>query len=142
MNRNTIAIVVGVVLGGVFVALGERMGMMFFPAKAPMPADPNLWSSYLENDVPMMAKLFVIINWGLSAFLSAIIVSILSKRITVKPVLATVGILNAFAFITMLMLPHPTWMWIASLFVFFPIGFIAYRLIRKKKENLNDQVSA
>jgi hypothetical protein len=133
MNRNTIAIVVGVIFGGLFVALGERMGMMFFPTDKPMPTDPNLWVEYLENDVPLMAKLFVILNWGLASFVSSVITSIITKRITVKPVLATTGILNAFAFITMLMLPHPTWMWIASLFAFLPIGLLAYFLIRKKQ---------
>lgn len=135
MNRKSIAIVLGVVFGGLFVALGERMGMMFFPTDKPMPANPDLWVSYLENDVPLFAKLFVILNWGIASFLSSVLVSVITKRESIKPVLAVVGILNAFAFITMLTLPHPLWMWIASLFAFFPIGIVAFLLVRKKKSD-------
>lgn len=134
MNRSTIAILVGVIIGGFFITVGETFIHSTFPAKSPVPTDPALWEDYLTNEVPFISKIGIVINWAFSAFVAGIFGTWISKRITMKPMLASVGVLNILALINLLMLPHPAWMWICGLLAFLPSGLLAYFLIRKKVE--------
>lgn len=134
MNRKTIAIVVGIIIGGLFVALGEQFVMNLFPAAKPAPTDPALWGEYLKNDVSFISKLLVILNWGFASFIAGLISTLIAGRRTISPMLASVGVLNIMAIINMMMHPHPTWMWVSAFLAFIPVGLIAYFLIRKKKD--------
>lgn len=116
------------------MAIGEQFVMGMFPASVPPPTDPALWGEYLENEVPFISKLLVILNWALAAFIAGIASTLIAGRRTMKPMLASVGVLNILAFINMMMHPHPVWMWISGLVAFIPVGLFAYYLIRKKKD--------
>lgn len=133
MKKGTIAIIVGIIVGGLFVALGESMSYYLFPIDAPFPTDRALMNDFMENQVPMGAKMVVVMNWIVAAFVSAIVSTFISGRTSPKPMLATVGVLNVLTLINLFILPHPKWMLITSLVAFIPIGYIAYFLIRKKK---------
>lgn len=133
MKRRTIAIVVGIIIGGLFIALGESLSTYLFPLEEPIPTDPTLIGDYMEHDVPFGSKLIIVINWALSAFIAAVASTFISGRNSPKPMLAVVGVLNVLTLIQLLIFPHPKWMWISSFLVFIPIGYIAYFLIRKKK---------
>lgn len=137
MKRGTIAIIVGIIVGGLFVALGESMSGYLFPLEKPIPTDPALLSDYIENDVPFGSKLVVVLNWIVAAFIAALTSTFISGRTSPKPMLASVGVLNILTLMNVLIIYHPKWMWIASLFTFIPVGYIAYFLIRKKKTDEN-----
>ncbi|MNK05410.1 hypothetical protein D3C87_232920 [compost metagenome] len=133
MKKSTIAIIVGIIIGGLFVALGESLSYYFFPVETPFPTDRTLLAEYMENDIPFGAKVIVVVNWAVAAFLAGIVSTFISGRTSVKPMLASVGVLNILALINLLVLPHPKWMWIASLCIFIPFGLVSWFLIRKKK---------
>lgn len=135
MKKGTIAILVGIIIGGLFVALGEVMSTYIFPLEKPIPTDPSLMSDYIENDVPLAPKIVVVLNWIIAAFVAGIVSTFISGRTSPKPMLASVGVLNILTLMNLLIILHPGWMWIASLFVFIPIGYVAYFLIRKKNTN-------
>ncbi len=135
MKRGTIAILVGIIIGGLFVALGEVMSTYIFPVEKPIPTDPTLMSDYIENDVPLTSKIVVVLNWVIAAFVAGIVSTFISGRTSPKPMLASVGVLNILTLMNLLIILHPGWMWIASLIVFIPIGYVAYFLIRKKNTN-------
>jgi hypothetical protein len=132
MKKRTIAIIVGIIIGGLFIALGEMLAPYLFPPENPYPADPTKLAEFIENDVPFISKLVIVINWGLAAFIAGISSTFIAGRTSPKPMLATVGVLNALTLINLLVRFYPKWMIVSSLFIFIPIGFIAYFLIRKK----------
>jgi hypothetical protein len=133
MKKGTIAILVGIIVGGLFVALGEVMSTYIFPPENPAPADPTLMSDYIENEVPLTSKIVVVMNWIIAAFVTGIVSTFISGRTSPKPMLASTGVLTILTLMNILIIPHPKWMWIACLLVFIPIGYVAYFLIRKKK---------
>lgn len=135
MKRGTIAIIVGIIVGGLFVALGESMSTYIFPLEKPIPTDPTLLSDYIENDVPFGSKLVVVLNWIVAAFIAALASTYISGRTSPKPMLASVGVLNILTLMNLFIIHHPKWMWITCLVTFIPIGYIAYFLIRKKETN-------
>lgn len=133
MTRRIIAVVLATLTGGAFVFFGETLGHYLFPAKSPLPVNPEEWSTYIETEVPFLSKLLVIISYALAAFVAGIVSTLLSGRTTMKPMFGSVAILNGLAFFNMLYIPHPGWIWVGTLIAFFPFGMIAYFLIRKKQ---------
>lgn len=135
MNKRVIAVVISVLAGGTIIFFGENLGHYLFPAENPMPTDLTQIPAYIQNDVPFMAKLFVLISYAVGAFVGGIFSSAITGRTTMRPMLATVAILMGLALFNFLYIPHPSWMWIGLLLAFFPMGFLAYFLIRKKPEH-------
>ncbi len=39
MKKNTIAIIVGIIIGGLFVAMGDTLSTYLFPSQNPIPTD-------------------------------------------------------------------------------------------------------
>lgn len=132
MKRRTTAIVTGIIIGGLFIALGQALSTYVFPLETPIPIDHTLMADYIENDISFGAKMVIVINWAISAFVAAIVSTFISGRNSPKPMLAVVGVLNILTLIQLFIIPYPKWMWISSFLVFIPIGYVAYFLIRKK----------
>lgn len=133
MNRKTIAIVLGIIIGGLFVALGDSLSLYLFPPSKPFPIDRALMAEFVETEVPFGAKLIIVSNWVFSAFVAGIVSTFISGRTSFKPMLASIVVLNVLALIKLMLGYYPNWMTIACLLAFIPTGFIAYFLIRKKK---------
>jgi|GEM_PF-3642430 len=135
MKRRTLAIVVGIILGGIFIALGDSIAMSIFPLENPVPTDRALVADFYENEVSFGFKFVIVFNWVIAAFVAAIASTVISGRDSSIPMLASVGVLNFLTLLQILLAPYPKWMLISSLLIFIPIGFIAYFLIRKKNTN-------
>ncbi len=133
MKRRTLAIVVGIIIGGLFIAIGESLSTYIFPLEHPIPTDHALIADFYENDVSFGAKFVIVLNWIISAFVAAMASTFISGRDSAIPMLAAVGVLNFLTLIQTLLVPYPKWMLIASFLIFIPVGYIAYFLIRKKK---------
>lgn len=135
MKRRTLAIVVGIILGGLFIALGDSISSYIFPLENPIPTDRTLMADFYENEVSFGFKFTIVLNWVISAFVAAIASTFISGRDSSIPMLAAVGVLNFLTLLQIILAPYPKWMLIASLLIFIPIGYIAYFLIRKKNAN-------
>lgn len=133
MKRRTLAIVVGIILGGLFIALGDSLSTYLFPLESPIPTDRILIADFYENEVSFGFKFTIVLNWVISAFVAAIASTYISGRDSSIPMLAAVGVLNFLTLLQIILTPYPKWMLISSLLIFIPIGYIAYFLIRKKK---------
>lgn len=129
--RNVIAIILGVIFGGLFIVFGEIVSHSLFPSTMDFPSDPALWKEYMAN-VPTMNLVMIVISWGFGAFVAGIISTWIQGRTNYRPMLISVAILQVFAYLNMLTFPHPGWMWLTATFEFIPLGLIAYFIIRKK----------
>jgi len=135
MKKSTLAIVVGIIIGGLFIALGDTLSLYMFPSAVPIPTDQRLLAYYMENDVPFGAQLIVVVNWVIAACVASVTSSLISGRTSAKPMLAAVGVLNVLTLFQLLIRQHPKWMLISSFALFIPVGYIIYLLIRKKHTN-------
>jgi hypothetical protein len=133
MKKSTIGILVGIIIGGLFIALGETLAPYLSPPDKPYPTDPSKLAEFIANDVPFMSKFIVVLNWGIAAFIAGIISTFISGRTTIQPMLGSVAVLNILVLINSFLKAYPQWMIISSLLLFIPFGLIAYFLIRKKK---------
>ncbi|WP_430406059.1 hypothetical protein [Fluviicola sp.] len=72
MKRRTLAIVVGIIIGGLFIALGDSFSAYIFPLEFPIPTDRALIPDFYENEVSFGFKFVIVLNWVISAFVAAI----------------------------------------------------------------------
>lgn len=131
--RPIFAVIIGVVLGGFFIALGEMILEYLFPTlNAPSNLDTSNMHVFVEQ-IPLVAKIGIVINWGVAGFVGASVTTFIQGRTHYKPMLVTIGILQLLTYMNMLILwGHPLWMWGAATFIYIIVGFISYFLIRKK----------
>lgn len=117
MVRSILGIVAGIFAGVLVIALVESLGHGIFPPPEGVDLkDPDALQSVM-GQIPIGAKLAVLVAWGLGAFVGALV----ALRIGVGNAIAAwiVGaILFAFAVSTMMVIPHPLWMMIGAVIVY------------------------
>lgn len=137
MTRNIIAIVVAVTVGVLCIALGEVAVNTLYPV-GKIPDNPEDLSFYIDR-IPKMNRISMAFNWTFAAIIASAIACWIQGRTSLKVVLVTVGVLQLLTYMNLLMLPgHPAWMWLYVTFIYVIIGFIIYRLLRKKHVETNE----
>ncbi len=121
MVRTIVAILLGVFAGAIIVALVEGASHIIWPPPEGNLQDPEFLKSIM-HEIPFGAKMGVLVAWGLGVFGGGIIARFISHRHTYAA--WTVGvIILGFGMMTMIAIPHPTWM-IFNAFVFTLIGIL------------------
>lgn len=127
--RTVFGILFGVIAAMLIVEAVDRAGLSLYPLLVPLEtADPDTLASVII-DMPLPAKILIVMGWLLSAFGGAwLTLRICDRRWTgwfVVVVVMGIGILNVTT------LPHPLWMKVCA--VAMPIlgGVLAIRAHRK-----------
>ena len=137
MARNIIAILISVTVGVVFIAFGEFAIQMLYPI-GKVPEDPEQITRFMEK-IPTINHVSLVINWAFAAIVAATLATWIQGRTDFKAVLGTVGILQLLTYMNLLMLPgHPAWIWISATIMYIPIGYITYRIFKKKHVESNE----
>lgn len=118
--RSFLAVLVGVLAGGLVIAAVEALGHAAFPL--PAGADPQ----HLQpGDVPLPAFVAVLVAWALGAFVGGWVAAAVATRtaaIVVGGILMLAGLANLVA------IPSPLWFWVIGLLVFVPSALLGSRL--------------
>jgi len=117
MGRQVLGVVVGILVGGVVIALVEALGHMIFPTAAI--EDISQFANVMSR-LPLGAKAFVILAWGTGIFvggLTSLKISGGQRQGPPWPAWAVAAVLFGGAVWTMFQFPHPTWMIVASIMV-------------------------
>ena len=122
--RGVLAVVLGFVTLGVTGMIAEMIGHVIFPP----PAGLDLSDPAAIGKLPIGALVSVLMAWALATFAAAWV----AARVAAGGQLAfglSMGILGLVAAIaTMLMIPHPTWMWILGIAEFLPAAYLGAKL--------------
>ncbi len=124
MLRGIAAIVAGVIAGIVVIMLVESAGHLIFPPPEGVDLkDPEALQSVM-NEIPLGAKLAVLIAWGLGVAAGAIVARLIANR-GVFPAMAVAAVLFAGAAYTMTVIPHPAWMIVGAVAATLAGAFLA-----------------
>lgn len=130
MGRSIIAVVLGIILGGIVVGLVEYVGHLVYPAPAGIDMrNPEALKTYAAN-APVGALLFVILAWALGSLTGGWLAAFIARQSRSQHALIVGGVLMIFGIINMLMIPHPVWFWIVGILVFLPAAYIGARLVQ------------
>lgn len=115
MLRGILGIVVGLVAGVLMTFVAQLAGHMIYPPPPGMDLnDPALLQAFMEQ-VPMGAKVGVLVAWALGIFVGSTVAILVAQRQSWAAWVVSV-VLFAMALYTMTVIPHPDWMlWAATL---------------------------
>ena len=131
MGRSILAVIAGVVFGGILVWAVEKIGHAVYPL--PEGFDPTDMEQLkvIVQQLPVGALLFVLLAWAVGSLGGGALAAWLARRAGVNHALIVGGILMLFSIINMFMIPHPTWFWIAGLLVFLPAAYLGARIAER-----------
>jgi MFS family permease len=127
-GRSILAVLAGVIVGGVLIAAVEAVSSVVYPL--PPGVDHHDYESLRQHveQLPLGAFLFVLAAWAIGTFAGAWVAASLATRarfvhgLVVGAFFLLAGVLN------MLMIPHPAWMWAGALLVFVVCSYLGARL--------------
>ena len=124
--RILLGVLVGAVLAGLCVFAVEAAGHMIFPLPPGLdPRNPDD-QARLMAVMPPAALAFVLLAWFLGALAGAWAANRIAGRALAGWIVA--GLLMAAAVATMIMIPHPAWMWAGGLLLPLAGAWLAQRL--------------
>jgi hypothetical protein len=128
VSWGILAVVSGAVTFFIVGVVGEIAGHAIFPSPAGM--DPTNMESIKANigKLPVGAFVWLLVTWALAAFAGAWVAARLaaSGKLAFGLAIGTLGLLGAVA--TMLMIPHPIWVWVLGVAEFLPAAYLGAKL--------------
>jgi hypothetical protein len=130
MGRSILAVLMGVVVGGLLVAAVEFVSHLIYP---PPPGLNHSDVDALKGAMataPAGALLLVLLAWALSSLGGGWLAASVARRSHTLHALIVGAILMAMGILNMLVIPHPPWFWLAALVLFLPAAYLGARLAR------------
>ena len=126
--RIVLGVVAGLVLAVLCVFAIETLGHALYPPPADLDATDPADLARLMEVMPVAALLFVVGGWFVGALAGAWTANAIARNPVAGWVVAGCIILGAVA--TMVMIPHPFWMWAAGIALPLAAAWLAGRLTR------------
>ena len=116
MQRAIFATIGGVIIGVIIVVVAETIGhLVFSPPEGTDLKDPEQLKAIMA-DIPIGAKIAVLIAWGLGTFGGGVSAVLMSARKS-WPAGVVALVMLAAAGATLFAIPHPIWMVAGTLIV-------------------------
>ncbi len=133
MGRSILAVVAGLVLGVVIIAAVEYMSHMAYPPPPGLDMkDPEAMKAMVAN-LPVGALLFLLLAWALGSFGGGWLAARLSQRLQMRHAMIVGALLMLAGIMNMIMIPHPTWLWVLGITVYLPAAYLGARLIKGRQ---------
>lgn len=125
--RLVLAILAGIVVAFICVLVLETIGHLIYPPPADMDlSDPEALKT-LMSDIPLGAKVAVLIAWFVATIVGGLVAARIARR-GAWPAWCIAGFMGLMIAINLIWIPHPTWMVIAAVVLTVLGGAIAARL--------------
>lgn len=126
--KIVLGVVAGVVVAFLCVAGIEAVGHLVYPPPAGTDLTDPAQVARLMEIVPAAALAFVAAAWFVGALAGAWVANAVAKRALAGWIVVVLVIVGGVA--TMLMIPHPYWMWAAGMVLPVIAGTLAQRLAK------------
>lgn len=115
MFRSILAVVLGVIVGVIAVAIVEVIGHALYPPPPDLDAsNQEAMKAYIAT-APIAVLLFVLLAWVTGAFAGGLVAAWIGRRAPAVHALIIGGFILLAGVATMLIYPHPVWFWIAGM---------------------------
>ncbi len=132
MKKRVLPVVVGLVSGWIVVFALERLNHVIYPT--PAGADPFTKEDIaaIMAEIPIGAFVLLFLSWMISATVAGSVASVMSRPNWRNNVIIVGVVLSIGALVNMMMIPHPTWLIIASGIGYVPCAYFGGRLFKNK----------
>ncbi len=133
MGRSILAVFLGWAASLFVIVVVETAGHALYP----MPAGADIWRQpelAVGLAIPAGAMMLVILGWALGALAGGFLAGRLVQARQEAHALAVALLILGSAVWTMLTLPHPAWVWVASVVLVPGAGWLGGRLAIRRGE--------
>ena len=117
MLKRVLGVIAGLVVGIVVIMGCEAVaGLIFDLPQGADPDDREAMKAAIAQ-MPAGAFLMVLLGWALGIVVGSVVANVIGGRTSRVPGYVVAGVFTLGALVTMAMLPHPVWFWIATLVV-------------------------
>jgi len=133
MARTIISVIGGVIIGLIFVFIGDSVCMRLYePPIGLNPLDQVNFSNYAKS-IPTYVLAVMLVFWMLSTFFGGMISALINREAWKKSSLITGSVLLAASILNMINVPHPTWMVITAVVLYIPAAYLGGVVVSRKK---------
>jgi MFS family permease len=127
-GRSILAVLAGAIVAGVLIAAVEAVSSAVYPL--PPGVDHHDYESLRQHveQLPLGAFLFVLAAWAIGTFAGAWVAARLATRARFAHGLVVGALFLLAGVLSMLMIPHPAWMWAGAVLVFVVCSYLGARL--------------
>jgi hypothetical protein len=120
MMRSIAGVVVGLIAAVAVIASLEALGHAIYPPPPGIdPHNPEAFQTIIDQ-LPLGAIVMVLVAWGAGTLAGGFSAGAVVGRAQVVHALIVGGIVMSFAVFMMIIIPHPVWFMIISVFVVLP----------------------
>ena len=130
--RNILAVIAGIITGGFTIALFQWIGTALFASGVPYPQTYAEYDTYI-GQLPFMSKLMMIVSYAAAGFAAGTVATFIQGRTAFRAALVTTSVLQLLAWMNMISITHPFWMWLLNSVTIIPMGYAAFRYFRRKE---------
>jgi hypothetical protein len=131
MGRSILAVFLGWATALFIIVVVEAAGHRLFP----LPAGADIWNEAALRsagpEIPATALILVVLGWAVGALGGGFLAGRLVQRAQVGHALLVALVVLGVAIWTMVTIPHPAWMWAASVLLVPAGGWLGGRLALK-----------
>jgi hypothetical protein len=132
--RNILAVIAGIITGGFTIAFFQWIGTALFASDVPYPETYAEWDLYIDQ-LPFMSKFMVIVSYAVAGFAAGTVATFIQGRTAFRPALVATSVLQLLAWMNMISIAHPFWMWLLGSVVILPAGYFAFRYFRRRRDD-------
>jgi len=122
MLKRVLAVIVGLIAGGILISLVEMVSNYVYPMPGDLDtSDLDALAEHIAN-LPIGAFLMVLLAHMVGGFGAGFVAAKIGG--SRGPALVVGGLLFALGAITIAMIPHPLWFAVASLACYFPCAWV------------------
>lgn len=135
MIRRIIAVIAGIVVAGVVVAIVEEIGHIVYPLPETLDwADPTTVQNYMAT-LPLPAILFVLAAWVFGAFGGSVVATLIAKHKSYIYSAIVTGMMLLGSIYNLLKIPHPTWFAVLVIILVPLAGYLAWLVVKGNNES-------
>lgn len=134
MIRKILAVLGGLVSGGIVISLVEMIARLLHPVPVGMKMDDMTAMAEHASKAPLSAQIVVLIAYALGAITAGYISTIIAKDGKKIYALICAALFFISTIINLYMIATPVWFWIIALLLWAPLALFGYQLASRKNQ--------
>lgn len=127
--RNVLGVVVGVLVGGVTIAMVQMLGHQVYPVTVNIDFNDKEAMATFMQSLPTGSLLFVIVAYIVGSVVAGAVAAFIGRGARVRHALVAGAFLLIAGIINLMAIPHPLWFNLLTILVFLPAAWLGGRLV-------------
>ncbi|MCS7072851.1 MAG: hypothetical protein NZ108_00125 [Bacteroidia bacterium] len=124
--KQFLSVVAGVISGVLSVAVIDTINSQLFPHES-LPSDTTAQIEFIKS-LPLMQLVLVVMAWIIGGFFGGLVTRLIDKINGARYALVTGLIITGLTLLNLILIPHPTWMWIVGLGGILPCAWLGAKV--------------